>query len=122
MRLDPSGNLGIGTFSPFAAVEVVREEGTPLEVFLTRYGGSSSSGEPNLLLRTARGTAAAPTAVQADDELGGFSATGYGATGFGEFGAGMGRVRGGKLDRHRARHQPGFRYHAAGFKPRLKSP
>ncbi|HEY6508357.1 MAG TPA: tail fiber domain-containing protein, partial [Vicinamibacterales bacterium] len=89
MVLDPSGNLGLGTIAPSAALEVVRETGTPLEVYLTRYGGISSSGEPNLMLRTARGTAAAPTAIQDGDELGGYGMTGYGATGFGEFGAGM---------------------------------
>jgi hypothetical protein len=89
MRLDPSGNLGIGVFSPSAAVEVVRETGTPLEVHLTRYGGSSSSGEPNMILRTARGTAAAPTAIQEGDELGGYGMTGYGDTDFGEGNAGI---------------------------------
>ena len=62
----------------------------PLEINLTRYAGTSSSGEPNIVLRTARGTRAAPSAVQAGDELGGFGVTGYGATGFGDVGAGFG--------------------------------
>jgi hypothetical protein len=90
MFLDPGGNLGLGTPSPLAAIEVVRETETPLEVFLTRYAGTSSSGEPNIMLRTARGTALAPTAVLNGDELGGLGMTGYATTGFGGFGAGFG--------------------------------
>ena len=42
------------------------------------------------MMRKARGTVAAPSAVQIGDELGFFSMTGYGATGFGEFAAGVG--------------------------------
>jgi hypothetical protein len=93
MTLDPFGQLGLGTTTPSAALEIVRDpaggQGGPLELFLTRYADTSSSGEPNVVLRTARGTKAAPTAVQEGDELGGFGATGYGATGFGEGNAGL---------------------------------
>ena len=86
MTLDPSGNLGLGTTGPQAALDMVRESPGPLEINLTRYAGASSSGEPNIVLRTARGTRAAPSAMQFGDELGGMFATGYGATGFGDDG------------------------------------
>ena len=87
----PSGNVGIGTTAPSAALDMVRESPGPLEINLTRFAGTSSSGEPNIVLRTARGTRAAPSAVQAGDELGGVFVTGYGATGFlDEGGAGFG--------------------------------
>jgi hypothetical protein len=87
MTLDPFGNLGIGTSGPQAALEIVRQGGA--EFLATTYSGASDSGEFNVVTRTARGTPAAPAAVQAGDELGGFAATGYGTTGFGEFAAGF---------------------------------
>ena len=87
MTLDPSGNLGIGTIAPSAAVEVVREG---VAAGFRDHAYKAGSGGARVATRTARGTAAAPTAIQDGDELGGFGMTGYGATGFGEFGAGMG--------------------------------
>jgi hypothetical protein len=91
MTLDSFGNLGIGTPSPVTALDMVRESAAgQLEIQLTRYAGTSTSGEPNIVLRTARGTIAAPSAVQAGDELGGMGMTGYGTTDFGNFGAGFG--------------------------------
>jgi hypothetical protein len=72
---------------------MVRETGFgPLEIVLTRYAGTSSSGEPNITMRTARGSRVAPSAVQSGDELGGFGATGYGATDFGNGGVGIGGI------------------------------
>jgi hypothetical protein len=88
MTLASNGNVGIGTGGPQAAVEIVRQGGA--EFLATTYSGGSDSGEFNFTTRVARGTQAAPAAVQAGDELGGFGATGYGATGFGELGAGLG--------------------------------
>jgi hypothetical protein len=90
MTIDNEGNVGIGTTAPFAALDMVRETPGPLEITLTRFAGTSSSGEPNIVLRTARGTRAAPSAVEAGDELGGLAATGYGATDFGNGNAGFG--------------------------------
>jgi hypothetical protein len=91
MTVDPFGNVGIGTLTPEATLDMVKESGAgPLEIALTRYAGTSSSGEPNIVLRTARGTLAAPSALLAGDELGGWSAGGYGATDFGNGGVGMG--------------------------------
>jgi hypothetical protein len=93
MTIDPAGNVGIGTSGPVAALDMVRETGAgPLEILLTRYAGASSSGEPNVMLQTARGSRLAPSAVQSGDELGGFAATGYGATDFGNGGVGIGGI------------------------------
>jgi hypothetical protein len=69
-------------------VEIVRQGGGQFNA--TTFSGASSGSEFNFMTRKARGTPAAPTAVQAGDELGGFGATGYGATDFGNFGAGIG--------------------------------
>ena len=93
MTLDPSGNLGIGTQLPSAAVEVARE-GATADFLATSYGGAGGGDSGGFFARTARGTAAAPTAVQLDDELGYFAMTGYGATGFGEGNAAMGAFAG----------------------------
>jgi hypothetical protein len=86
MTLNPLGNLGIGVGNAEGALEVART-GEHTEVFATSY-----DGEPAFLTRTARGTPAAPTAVQAGDGLGFFAAGGYGATGFSSERAGMGAI------------------------------
>jgi hypothetical protein len=90
MTLDASGNLGIGTSAPTAAVEVVRE-GNIADVLVTQFKADGGA-DPGVMTRTARGTSAAPSAVQLGDELGAFGTTGYGATGFGEFAAGIGGI------------------------------
>jgi hypothetical protein len=88
MRLDPSGRLALGVFSPSAVVEVARQGDTAN--FLATAYDASGGAEAGFMTRTARGTMVAPTATQFGDELGFFATTGYGTTGFGEFAAGAG--------------------------------
>jgi hypothetical protein len=92
MTLNPSGYLGLGTPFPDAVVEVVRQADSA-DVRATHYEGAGG-GQASFVVRHARGTIAAPSAVQFDDQLGFFGATGYGATGFGEIAAGMGTFAG----------------------------
>ena len=92
MTLAPTGYLGLGTNFPDAVVDVVRQDDTA-DVRATGYA-TGDVGNARFLARTARGTIAAPTAVQLGDELGGFAATGRGPTGFGDFSAGMGTFAG----------------------------
>ena len=86
MTLDPSGNLGIGTTTPSATVEAFRE-GDVAVVQATSF----SDGEccAAFVARKARGTAAAPAAVQLGDLLGLFIGDGYGTTQFGSSDVGM---------------------------------
>jgi hypothetical protein len=69
-------------------VEVLRE-GNNADFYATSFGAGFGLGDSVFLTRTARGTAAAPSAVQTGDDLGAFGATGYGLSGFGAFNAGM---------------------------------
>jgi Chaperone of endosialidase len=85
MTLSPSGFLGLGTNFPGAVVDVVRTDSGD-DFRTTVYGG----GDAGFIARKARGTVAAPSAVQSDDSLGIFGMTGYGATGFGQFAVGVG--------------------------------
>ena len=77
MSIDPSGNVGIGTTNPTEALAIVRS-GTDAAVSGTSYGGIFG-----LFGQTARGTSAAPTALQAGDAIAVVGGTGYGATQFG---------------------------------------
>ena len=90
MTLDDAGNLGLGTSAPSAAMELVRT-GSPAEFRATSYAALSVS-DATFVTRIARGTSAAPAAVQFGDELGAFGTTGYGATQFGQFAAGIGGI------------------------------
>jgi Chaperone of endosialidase len=85
-----SGNIGIGTVTPAANLEVSNSSGTtPVgSVLGSSFTGSSSAGTL-FIGRKARGTSAAPTAVLSGDILAGFAAQGYGATGFSGTRAGM---------------------------------
>jgi hypothetical protein len=82
MTVDPSGNVGIGTLFPQAPLEVSRT-GTNAGVVSTLYANNADAGS-FLVAETARGTAAAPQAVQAGDFLGAVLFNGYDTTGFGE--------------------------------------
>ena len=77
----PNGNIGIGTTSPSALLEVSNViPGGPANMWMTSY---TNAINPYYMARRARGTAAAPTAVLSGDGLAGFYGEGYGTTAFG---------------------------------------
>jgi hypothetical protein len=78
-------NIGVGTTTPAAAFHSVgtAAPGAYFDVY------SSALGALPVVYRAARGTPQAPSAVQADDILGGLAVRGYGAT---AFSAGRGQV------------------------------
>ena len=93
MTLFPSGALGIGTTTttPTATLEVSNAASpfpTPTVTVTSSYTGTIPFGS-FFVGRKARGTAAAPAAVQNGDDLAVFSGEGYGATGFGGGRGGM---------------------------------
>jgi hypothetical protein len=81
MTIGPGGNVGIGTTAPTSNLEVASLANNVAAMVATSY--SSSQSGSIIQGRKARGTPAAPTAVQANDILASFSAEGYGSTGFG---------------------------------------
>jgi hypothetical protein len=82
MIISNSGSVGIGTFSPVSNLEVSNAlSGTTSGQVTTSTFNNSGAGSLFVGSR-ARGTSAAPTAVQAGDILGGFLGRGYGATNF----------------------------------------
>jgi hypothetical protein len=92
------GLVGIGTASPNAKLTVNANSGIPPiaplgviahfvnanenNTFLTADSYGNANLHSDFLFRRARGTMAAPTAVQANDIIGQIQARGYGATGF----------------------------------------
>lgn len=90
MTLDATGNLGIGTTTvPAAGILEVSNAGHPApfgQMTATTY---QNTGQGSLFVgRKARGTAAAPAAVQNGDVLVGLLGRGYGATNFNGTGSG----------------------------------
>jgi trimeric autotransporter adhesin len=73
-------NIGVGTTTPAAPFHSVA--GAAPGAFFDVY--NNSLGALPLVFRAARGSQAAPTAVQTNDILGGLAVRGYGATGFSE--------------------------------------
>src|SRR6185436_6509107 len=77
----PNGNIGIGTTSPSALLEVSNViPGGPANMWMTSY---TNAVNPYYMARRARGTAAAPLAVLNGDALAGFYGEGYDGTAFG---------------------------------------
>lgn len=80
-----SGFLGVGTATQFLSGSTVEflmpTASTECDVLQTSYGSSSTNGS-NMIHRTARGTALAPTATQSGDTLGIWSVRGYTGTSF----------------------------------------
>jgi hypothetical protein len=83
MTLNDAGNLGIGTSSPGAPLEVSRVGQSA--VVVKTFGADAA-----FITNVARGTPAAPAGVQLGDSLGFFGGSGYSTTAFSEPTAGMG--------------------------------
>jgi hypothetical protein len=86
MAIDQSGNVGIGTLAPSAPLEVSR---TGQSVVISTAYTNAASCCSAFIAQSARGTAAAPTAVQVGDLLGTFGMSGYGTTSFNDIFAGV---------------------------------
>ena len=83
----PSGNIGIGTATPSALLEVSNAiPGGPANVWTTSF---TNLVGPYYLGRRSRGTSAAPTAAQTGDGLSGLYGQGYGTTQFGPGNSGI---------------------------------
>jgi hypothetical protein len=89
VTIDSAGNVGIGMLAPNDALEIFRS-GTQANVVSTTFSDSGDSG--GFFMQYARGTAAAPAAVQVGDTIGVIGGNGYGATQFGDVNAAMGMV------------------------------
>src|SRR4029434_452547 len=83
MIIANSGNIGMGTLSPQANLEISNAlvSTSPANVILANYGSAPSNAF--LLGRKARGTGAAPTQVLNGDGLVSISGRGFGTTQFG---------------------------------------
>ena len=96
MRIDSSGNVGIGTASPSTKLTVNANTVLPATAPATGTNlwvtGADATGSvvaidsfgsfPILTFRRSDGTSASPTAVAANVSIGGISGFGYGATGY----------------------------------------
>jgi hypothetical protein len=76
----PAGWIGINTTAPAAPLHIAAGEAPG--TFFDVYSGASVLGALPVVYRAARGTAAAPTAVQAEDILGGLAVRAYNGSTF----------------------------------------
>jgi hypothetical protein len=86
MRIDSSGNVGIGTSSPSALLNLYSAtvasalvQGDAATNFAAQRNSTDASSA-NIVIRKARGTTASPTAVASGDTLGGILFQAYGGT------------------------------------------
>lgn len=77
MRINSSGQVGIGTTTPNANLEV---SGTATAVNITRY--STDNSTPNLIFKKSRGTEASPTIISTGDNIGAVNFYGYDGSNF----------------------------------------
>jgi hypothetical protein len=72
LRIDSSGYIGVGISAPETAMHLQSSQGT-----FTNERNSNNASGAHFTSRKSRGTSAAKTIVQDDDELGSFGAFGY---------------------------------------------
>jgi len=77
MRIDSSGQVGIGTTSPDGTFEV---SGTATTAYITKYASETASTP--LTIRKSRGTEASPIVISAGDNLGSINFEGYDGANF----------------------------------------
>jgi len=93
MRIDTSGNVGIGTSSPTVPLQIYNATSAAIQVDgdatslirATRY--STDTNGPTFQARKARGTFASPTTVASGDTVATFQASAYGGTNYRAVGA-----------------------------------
>ncbi|PCI98597.1 MAG: hypothetical protein COB14_07720 [Alphaproteobacteria bacterium] len=79
MVIDNAGNVGIGTDSPTYMLTIT---GDNKDFALYSHNGATPANGPDILLHRSAGTYDTPTAVSADDKLGGLRFIGYDGTAY----------------------------------------
>ncbi len=81
MTILAGGNIGIGTTTPDFSFNMVGSSAGGTIIAVDSFNNIAND-DSRIILRRARGTVAAPSAVQLNDDLGAVGARGYGATAF----------------------------------------